>query len=140
MFFVVYPRACGAGSSRTDSTGCSLQKLDDSFISAWLLDSFFPRRGQWHSSGIDSIRFTAYDREGYFAYQETLEVPGGSQPVVRDVDFDAGGNAAVGVSARSGASGMISGICFSIAVDDKPAISIWDVTCPPSSRRVGKEI
>ena len=73
--------------------------------------------------------FTAYSPEGYFAYQEILEVPGARQPVVRDVDFDAGGNAAVGVSARSGASGMISGICFSIAVDDKPAITIQDVTC-----------
>jgi hypothetical protein len=54
--------------------------------------------------------FTAYSPEGYFAYQEILEVPGARQPVVRDVDFDSGGNAAVGVSARGGASGMISGI------------------------------
>jgi hypothetical protein len=54
--------------------------------------------------------FTAYSPEGYFAYQEILEVPGARQPVVRDVDFDSGGNAAVGASARGGASGMIIGI------------------------------
>ena len=54
--------------------------------------------------------FSAYGPEGYFAYQEILEVPGGSEPVVRDVDFDSSGSAAVGVSARTGASGIISGI------------------------------
>jgi hypothetical protein len=54
--------------------------------------------------------FTAYDPGGHFAYQEILDVPGGSEPVVRDVDFDSDGNAAVGVSARGGASGMIFGI------------------------------
>jgi hypothetical protein len=61
---------------------------------------------------VESIMygFTAYAPEGYFAYQEILDVPGGNRPVVRDVDFDSDGNAAVGVSARGGASGIISGI------------------------------
>jgi hypothetical protein len=34
----------------------------------------------------------------------------GSEAVVRDVDFDSDGNAAVAVSARGGSSGIISGI------------------------------
>jgi hypothetical protein len=54
--------------------------------------------------------FTAYSPDGNLAYQKTLQVPGGSQPVVRDVDFDADGNAAVATSAEGGPSGFLSGI------------------------------
>jgi len=54
--------------------------------------------------------FTAYDPEGHFAYQEILDVPGGSQPVMQDVDFDSDGNASIGVSAQGGPSGIMSGI------------------------------
>jgi hypothetical protein len=54
--------------------------------------------------------FYAYGPDGHFAYQKNIELPGGSQPVVNDVDFDADGNAAVGASALGGPSGFLSGI------------------------------
>jgi hypothetical protein len=54
--------------------------------------------------------FTAYGPDGQFAYQEILDVPGGSEAAVRDVDFDSDGNAAIAVSARGGSSGIISGL------------------------------
>ena len=38
--------------------------------------------------------FCAYRTDGHFACQKNIELPGGSQPVVGDVDFDADGNAA----------------------------------------------
>jgi hypothetical protein len=54
--------------------------------------------------------FTAYGPDGQFAYQKILELPGGSQPVVRDIDFDMNGNAAVAVAASGGPSGFLKGI------------------------------
>ncbi len=54
--------------------------------------------------------FYAYGPDGHFVYQKSIELPGGSEPVVGDVDFDADGNAAVGASALGGPSGFVSGI------------------------------
>jgi hypothetical protein len=71
---------------------------------------FPPGGGHGASLSISKFGFTAYSPDGHLAYQKTLEVPGGSQPVVRDVDFDADGNAAVGTSAEGGPSGFLSGI------------------------------
>jgi hypothetical protein len=48
--------------------------------------------------------YDAYGRDGKLAYKKTIEVPGGSQVVVRDVDFDADGNAAVAAGALGGPS------------------------------------
>jgi hypothetical protein len=54
----------------------------------------------WPPGGFDGVSaasvfhgFDAYGRDGKPAYTKTIEVPGGSQVVVRDVDFDAEGNA-----------------------------------------------
>jgi hypothetical protein len=68
--------------------------------------------GAGNGASLASIAygFSAYGPDGQFAYQEILDVPGGSEAVVRDVDFDLDGNAAVGISARGGPSGIISGI------------------------------
>ena len=71
---------------------------------------FPPGGGHGASLSISKFGFTAYSPDGHLAYQKTLQVPGGSEPVVRDVDFDADGNAAVGTSAEGGPSGFLSGI------------------------------
>jgi len=47
--------------------------------------------------------------DGTFAFNKNIELPGGIQPVVRDLDFDTGGSAAVAASAQ-GSSGFILGI------------------------------
>jgi hypothetical protein len=71
----------------------------------------FPPAGRPGASlSTSKYGFTAYSPEGYLAYQKTLQVPGGTEPVVRDVDFDADGNAAVGTSAVGGPSSFLSGI------------------------------
>ena len=70
---------------------------------------FPPGGGHGASLSTSKYGFTTYSPDGHLAYQKTLQVPGGSEPVVRDVDFDADGNAAVGTSAL-GASGFLSGI------------------------------
>ena len=54
---------------------------------------------------ISKFGFTAYSPDGQLAYQKTLEVPGGSEPVVRDVDFDSDGNAAVVATALGSPTG-----------------------------------
>jgi hypothetical protein len=54
--------------------------------------------------------FYPYGPDGKLAYDGTIEVPGGIQPIVRDVDFDSEGRAAVAVSATGGASGFLHGI------------------------------
>jgi hypothetical protein len=65
----------------------------------------------WPPGGFDGVSaasvfhgFDAYGRDGKPAYKKTIEVPGGSQVVVRDVDFDAEGNAAVAAAALGGSS------------------------------------
>jgi hypothetical protein len=54
--------------------------------------------------------FTAYGSNGQFVYQKILQLPGAHDPVVKDVDFDSDGNAAVAVSAQTGDSGLLHGI------------------------------
>jgi hypothetical protein len=54
--------------------------------------------------------FYPYGPDGKLAYDGTIEVPGGIEPIVRDVDFDGEGRAAVAVSATGGASGFLHGI------------------------------
>jgi hypothetical protein len=54
--------------------------------------------------------FTVYGPDGQFSYQKILELPGGREPIVRDVDFDQDGSAAVGATALGGPSGFQSGI------------------------------
>jgi hypothetical protein len=65
-----------------------------------------------NGSPVASVLFTfyPYGLDGKLEYDGTVEVPGGSQPVVRDVDFDTDGNAAVAVTAAGGASGHLLGI------------------------------
>jgi hypothetical protein len=60
-------------------------------------------------SSID-FGFYAYAPDGTFAFNKNIELPDASQPVVRDVDFDANGNAAVGASALGGFSAFRHGI------------------------------
>jgi hypothetical protein len=86
--------------------------------------------------------FDAYGPDGKLAYKKTIEVPGGSQSVVYDVDFDADGNAAVTASALGGPSqflhiimlldrngnqtGLIdTGRYFSAKIAIAPDRSIW---------------
>ena len=71
---------------------------------------FPPGGAQGSSLSLSKFGFTAYRPDGLFAYQKTLEVPGGTEPVVRDVDFDSDGNAAVAASALAGPSSFLSGI------------------------------
>jgi hypothetical protein len=54
--------------------------------------------------------FYPYGPDGKLAYDGMIEVPGGIEPIVRDVDFDGEGRAAVAVSATGGASGFLHGI------------------------------
>jgi hypothetical protein len=54
--------------------------------------------------------FSAYAPDGKLAYDKTIDLPDASQPVVRDVDFDLDGNAAVGATALGGPSGFLQGI------------------------------
>jgi hypothetical protein len=54
--------------------------------------------------------FYPYGPDGKLAYDGTIEVPGGIQPVVRDVDFDGEGSAVVAVSATGGAAGFLHGV------------------------------
>jgi hypothetical protein len=46
--------------------------------------------------------FSVYAPDGSFAFSKNIEVPEGSQPVVRDVDFDTGGSVVVAASAEGG--------------------------------------
>ena len=71
---------------------------------------FPPGGGNGVSAPTVMYGFYAYGPDGQYAYQKNIELPGGSQPVVRDVDFDADGNAAVGASALGGPSEFLSGI------------------------------
>src|ERR1700693_2258698 len=71
---------------------------------------FPPGGGNGVSTSTIMYGFYAYGPDGQFAYQKNIELPGGSQPVVGDVDFDADGNAAVAASAIGGPSGFLSGI------------------------------
>lgn len=61
-------------------------------------------------SPISSIAygFYAYAPNGKFAFNKNIEVAGGSQPVVRDLDFDKDGNAAVAATAIGGPSGFLN--------------------------------
>jgi hypothetical protein len=54
--------------------------------------------------------FSVYAPDGSFAFKKDIEVPDGSQPVVRDVDFDTDGSVAVAASAEGGPSGSVMGI------------------------------
>lgn len=54
--------------------------------------------------------FSVYAPDGNSAFSRNIDMPEGSQPVVRDVDFDSDGGAAVAASAQGGASGFIMGI------------------------------
>jgi hypothetical protein len=54
--------------------------------------------------------FSAYAPDGKLAFDKIIELPQGSQPVVRDVDFDMDGNAAVAATAVGGESGFLHGI------------------------------
>src|SRR5580704_3369744 len=71
---------------------------------------FPPGGGNGVSASTVMYGFYSYGPDGHFVYQKSIELPGGSEPVVRDVDFDADGNAAVGASALGGPSGFLSGI------------------------------
>ena len=51
-------------------------------------------------------RFWAYGRDGALIFDKTIDVAGGSQPSVIDVDFDPDGNAAVTASARGSGGPM----------------------------------
>jgi hypothetical protein len=56
------------------------------------------------------VRVSVYAPDGSFAFNKNIEVPEGSQPVVRDVDFDTDGSVAVATSAQRGPSGFVMGI------------------------------
>jgi hypothetical protein len=60
---------------------------------------FPPGGGNGVSASTVLWGFYAYGPDGHFAYQKSIELPSGTEPVVRDVDFDADGNAAVGATA-----------------------------------------
>ena len=68
--------------------------------------------GAAQGSPISSIMygFSAYAPDGSFAFSKNIEVPDGREPVVRDVDFDADGNAVVAATARGGPSGSLFGL------------------------------
>ena len=87
---------------------------DRSLVPARLRGPTFPpgRRGGRQALPLSTINygFTAYTPTDSSRIDKVLGLPGGSQPVVRDVDFDADGNAAVGASALGGPSGFLSGI------------------------------
>ena len=71
---------------------------------------FPPGGGSGVSASTVMYGFYAYGPDAHFAYQRNIELPGGSQPMVHDVDFDADGNAAVAAVALGGPSGFLSGI------------------------------
>jgi hypothetical protein len=54
--------------------------------------------------------FSVYAPDGSFAFSKNIEIPEGSQPVVRDVDFDTDGSVVVAASAQGGPSGFVMGI------------------------------
>jgi hypothetical protein len=56
------------------------------------------------SAASVSPRLRRVWRDGKLVDKKTIEMPGGSQVVVRDVDFDADGNAAVAAAALGGSS------------------------------------
>ena len=54
--------------------------------------------------------FSAWAPNGSLAYQKSIEVPDGSQPVVEDVDFNPDGSAVVAATASGNESKFISGL------------------------------
>jgi hypothetical protein len=73
---------------------------------------FPPGAARSDHPAISSIKygFSVYAPDGSFAFNKNIEVPEGSQPVVRDVDFDTDGNVVVAASAQGGPSGFLMGI------------------------------
>ncbi len=61
-------------------------------------------------SPISSIAygFYAYGPDGRLVFNKNIEIAGGTQPVVRDVDFDTDGNAAIAATAIGGSSGFLN--------------------------------
>ena len=68
-----------------------------------------PAAGEHPPISSTMYGFSVYAPDGTFAFNKNIELPGGIQPVVRDLDFDTGGSAAVAATAQ-GSSGFILGI------------------------------
>ena len=61
---------------------------------------------------LSSYGFSAWAPDGSFAYQKSIEVPDGSQPMVQDMDFNVDGNAVVAATALGSQSRFLSGLLF----------------------------
>ena len=69
-----------------------------------------PARGDHPRISSIKYGFSVYAADGNFAFSKSIEVPEGSQPVVRDVDFDTDGSVVVAATALGGPSGFLMGI------------------------------
>ena len=71
----------------------------------------YPPAGQNGASAqLGGYGFSAWAPDGSLAYQKSIEVPDGSQPVVEDVDFNPDGSAVVAATASGNESKFISGL------------------------------
>src|ERR1700730_4179684 len=76
------------------------------------LITFPPGAGPGAPISLVLYGYWAWSPDGNFAYQKTIEVPDGSDPVVRDLDFNSDGKAVVAVTAIGRQSRFLSGLLF----------------------------
>jgi hypothetical protein len=98
--FAAEEPACGLVTQAIPYSTASLSLFRHGYLVLW------PPGADVNGVSAASIfyGFDTYGRDGKLAYKKTIEVPGGSQAVVGDVDFDVDGNAAVAAAALGGPS------------------------------------